>query len=136
MSMLSNTLRKLPWQRTERRAFLGYLGMAAFCIVFSTVYEIFSHQVYSAFMIGLAAFPLLLGALPVLIIRRQGRQGRTPLQKRLQLWSVLTLTVGSCLTGVFEIYGTASQYTIIYWIAGAMLTAAAAAAFIREHRVR
>ena len=59
MSILSNTLRMLPWQRAERRAFLGYLGMTAFCIVFSTVYEIFSHQVYSTFLILAFLFPLL-----------------------------------------------------------------------------
>ena len=37
---------------------------ALVCAVFGGIYEMFSHQVYSAYMIGAFAIPLLLGAVP------------------------------------------------------------------------
>ena len=45
-----------------------YLICAACCAVFSGIYEAFSHGVYSVYMLGLCLFPLLLGALPILLL--------------------------------------------------------------------
>lgn len=43
-----------------------YLASAVFCALFGAVYEIFSHGVFSFFMIYAFAFPLVLGAVPML----------------------------------------------------------------------
>ena len=43
-----------------------YLAAAVFCALFGAVYEIFSHGVFSFFMIYAFAFPLVLGAVPML----------------------------------------------------------------------
>ena len=51
------------------------LAAAAFCAIFAGIYELFSHGVYSGFMIGACAIPLLLGAVPAacigLYVRKQ-----------------------------------------------------------------
>ncbi len=115
----------------DRRRLKGYAAMTVFCVIFSTVYEYFSHGVYSPFMMGLALFPLILGLLPTLVRRKAGLRPAGPMARTLRLWGVVTLTVASCLTGVFAIYGTISDYTIYFWILGALLMALAAAAYLK-----
>ena len=48
---------------------------AVFCILFAAIYEAFSHQVYSLFMIGAFLFPVLLGIVPDLIRKKMGHTG-------------------------------------------------------------
>lgn len=43
-----------------------FLAAAAFCALFAGIYELFSHGVYSYFMIFSFAAPLMLGAIPLL----------------------------------------------------------------------
>ena len=63
------------------RAALGHLAAAALCALFGTVYERFSHGVYSYYMIYAFALPMMLGALPLLLLALRGRAipGRTVL---------------------------------------------------------
>ncbi len=53
--------------KLARYAFI-YLAAAIFCALFGAVYEIFSHDVFSYFMIYAFAIPLVLGAFPMLWI--------------------------------------------------------------------
>lgn len=108
-----------------RRSALAYLYTAVGCGAFSLIYEHFSHGVYSPFMIGLFAVPLLFGLLPLgwLLFSKGGAPGRLPRQ----LWgsAAAALTVGVCLRGVFDIYGTTVALVSVYWWAGGLLAAAA-----------
>ncbi len=45
---------------------------------------------------------------------------------------IATLTVGCCLKGVFEIYGTASPFVIYYFIIGFILSAIGILIFIHN----
>ena len=115
-----------------RATLLRWTGVTVFCAVFSTVYEHFSHGVYSPFMIWLFAFPLFGGVIPTLAIRlalRQNPTAEVPPRFARDAWTlaVATLAIGSCLTGIFEIYGTTSDYVTLYWILGAGLALVAAA---------
>lgn len=109
---------------TSERKLLGHLtamlGSSVFFALFGAVYEHFSHQVYSYFMIYAFALPLALCALPYALCLRRGRQLPDPFPG---LWNaaVLTLTVGSVLRGVLDIYGTTSRLLIVYPIAAAAL---------------
>ena len=91
-----------------------------FCALFGAVYELFSHEVWSCFMICAFAFPLLLGAIPFFLMWKRGKPipGRTP---DLVHAGVAALTVGSILQGVLEIYGTSNPLTAVYWAAGGVL---------------
>ena len=97
----------------------NYLFAAIFCAFFGAVYELFSHGVYSYFMLYAFAFPLLLGAAPSVLY---GLRGASPRVSR-KLWGagVATLTVGSLFRGVLDIYGTSSGLARVYWIVGAVL---------------
>lgn len=105
---------------------LIYLMIAIFCALFGAVYEHFSFGVYSYFMLYAFAFPLIGGALPSLLISLCDK-AFTPwkLSEWLYHSSIATLTVGSIIRGVLDIYGTTNQLIQWYWYAGAALIAAA-----------
>lgn len=97
------------WLVSARR----YMVAAVLCALFSATYEYFSHGVWSAWMVLLFAYPLLLGAIPAVLGALL--TSRVPQLAR-QLWAcgVMTLTMGSCLLGVLDIYGTTSPLTTPY----------------------
>ena len=103
---------------TDRTAF-AYLAATAFVAFFGGVYEVFSHGVWSAWMVYAFAFPLALGALPFgwLAMRRK------PMPKHCTVHhaGVATLTVGSVMEGVLAIYGTTNHLTVWYWSVGGVL---------------
>jgi hypothetical protein len=97
------------------------LCASVFFALFGGGYEQFSHQVYSYYMIYAFALPLILGALPWALAL--GRGWRIP-EGVPGLWNaaVLTLTLGSVLRGVLDIYGTTSHLLFVYPVAAAALS--------------
>jgi len=115
-----------------------HLTIAAFFALFGAIYELFSHEVYSYFMLYAFAIPLILGALPCSILTVFGH--KKPflglLTKRtFFFWNcgVLTLTIGCAFQGVLEIYGTSSRLIVVYPIAGILLLAAACCMYVISH---
>ena len=108
------------------------------------VYELFSHGVYSYYMIYAFAVPLAVGALPNLLAERTTvREKRNPdgvesasLSSRLQLAAVATLTTGSSMQGVLEIYGTTNRLMVTYAIVGLILLTAAIITYIVELKAK
>lgn len=97
-----------------------YLLVTLFCAAFGAVYEWFSHEVYSYYMLYAFMIPLLGGILPFYCmlhfqIRIPGRTAR-----RLHHFGISTLTVGCIFWGVLEIYGTTNRLAIVYFIVGGM----------------
>lgn len=105
---------------TDRTAF-SYLLVTALTALFGGVYGIFSHGVWSGWMVYAFAFPLALGTLPFgwMSMRRRALPCRWCC--RLHHAGVATLTVGSLIEGVLAIYGTTNQLTSAYWVAGGLL---------------
>ena len=98
-------------QKSASRLVAVYAGVTLFCVLFSVVYEHFSHGVYSADMVFLFAYPVLGGLLPftaLLLAKRVPYPG----DGARAAWhcGIAALTVRSCLSGVFEIYGTDSPF--------------------------
>jgi len=110
--------------RRIRKTILIYTAFTLFCVLFSIAYEHFSHGVYSNYMIYLFAFPLAGGVVPAFLVLAF-RRIPYPTQTSCVLYNcgLTTLTVGSCLKGVLEIYGTISHYILFYWFAGFLLIA-------------
>ena len=117
---------------TEKEALadLGDLSLAAkylfatiFCAVFGAIYEHFSFGVYSGCMVYAFGFPLLLGVLPFFLRGLKGSRGMKKRRWSENFWhaGVATLTVGSVVKGVLDIYGTDSPYVIWYGIIGVSL---------------
>jgi len=97
------------------------LGFAIFVALFGAIYEMFSHEVYSYYMIYAFGIPLFFGVFcpvltPVLF-------KRFPREFVAALWnlSIVTFTVGSLLKGIVDIYGSSNHKLIIYPVAGCIL---------------
>lgn len=78
-------------------------------------------------MVFAFCFPLISGALPALILRL------CPIKRppwKIAPWlyrsGIATVTVGSIIRGVLDIYGTTNELTRWYWYAGAAMVAIAA----------
>lgn len=115
-------LSTLDIRRTALKKAVTFLWITIFCVFFGAVYEHYSHQVYSYYMIYAFVFPLIGGVLPWLTlsfhvkIKMPGAICRNEWHA-----GIATCTVGSIFQGIIEIYGTTSPYTKIYWILGITL---------------
>ena len=110
-------------KQAAKTAFV-YLLIALFCAFFGAVYEVFSHEVYSFYMIYAFVFPLAGGTLPFLtisLIRTKRYPGA--FARNLYHSGVATLTIGSIIRGVLDIYGTTNGLIRLYWYIGAILIA-------------
>lgn len=98
-----------------------YLFVSMFCILFGAVYEYFSHEVYSYFMLYAFVFPLVGGAMLFfgMAFCRIPTPNRT--SRNLYHSGIATLTIGSFFEGVLEIYGTTNRLVSVYWLLGALL---------------
>ncbi len=96
-----------------------YLLISCFCALFGAIYEINSHEVYSFYMIYAFAFPLVGGALPFSAMGLF-RIKKYPYSASRNIYhsGIATLTVGSIIRGVLEIYGTTNSLVKYYWIIG------------------
>lgn len=107
-------------RRALKTAFV-YLLISLFCILFGAVYEVFSHDVYSYYMLYAFAFPLAGGTLPFLAISLFRKRYPGAIARNIYHSGIATLTVGSIIHGVLEIYGTTNHLTGLYWIVGVIL---------------
>lgn len=114
----------------------AYGILAAFCGVFSTVYLQFSHGESSPFLIWLFAPPLLLGAIPALLLSRT-RSLRLPKRPARRIWNsaVATLSTGMLVRSVINISGRYTDYDTIYWLASGLLFLAATVCYLRQTSV-
>lgn len=107
-------------RKALKTAFL-YLLVSLFCALFGAAYERFSHEVYSFYMIYAFVFPLAGGTFPFLAISLFRKRYPGAVARNLYHSGIATLTVGSIVQGVLDIYGTTNRLTGLYWIVGVIL---------------
>ena len=108
-------------RRAAKTAFV-YLLISLFLVLFGAVYERYSHEVYSFYMLYAFVFPLAGGVLPFSILFLYGANRYPPIRvRRLYHFGIATLSVGSIIQGILEIYGTTNALVRWYWIIGAGL---------------
>lgn len=107
-------------KRALKTAFI-YLIISLFCALFGAVYEVFSHGVYSFYMIYAFAFPLVGGTLPFLAISLFRKHYPDAIARNIYHSGIATLTVGSIIQGVLDIYGTTNRLTGLYWLVGIIM---------------
>lgn len=112
--------------RKPGKAALVYLLAAISCALLGAVYERFSHGVYSYYMIYAFAFPLVGGTLPYLTLGGWWNPGG------FYHAGIATLTVGSIVEGILEIYGTTNVLITVYWMAGWGLVSVGVICFFAE----
>ena len=117
-------------KKIAKRYAIAALGCAAFALVYAQ----FSHGVHSPFMTFMFAIPLVGGA--AIAVGSSIAHVDLPRGTR-QAWAlaIASLTVASCLRGVFDIAGTASPLLVVYLIAaGAFAVSGIVLAFRKRAR--
>lgn len=119
-------------KRASKTAFV-YLLLSLFCCFFGAVYELYSHEVYSYFMLYAFVFPLVGGVLPFSILNLMKlKKYPNALSRNLYHSGIATLTVGSIVRGVLDIYGTTNALSEYYWPAGFVLIAGGAVVYLTQ----
>ncbi len=136
MTLYTSDRKWIERYRAAERNALGYFLTSLFLILFGAVYEHFSFGVYANAMIYAFAIPLLMGALPMMLLTFF-RAERLPdrLSRELLGAGIATLSAGSLIKGALEIYGTSSPLTFVYWPAGLALIGFAVIAFYGTNRM-
>ena len=98
-----------------------YLIATISTIIFSTIYECFSHGVYSKYMIFAFIFPLLGYIMATIYKHNLIKKFPNKISTNLFDASLATLTTGGLLQGFLEIYGTTNSLIILYPITGLSL---------------
>ena len=111
--------------KTGRTA-LCYLFISLYCILFGAVYELFSHEVYSYFMLYAFVIPLVGGTLPFFTMALPGAPIPNRVSLNLYHSGIAALTIGCLFQGALEIYGTTNRLVSVYWVLGILFPAMAA----------
>ena len=116
-----------------KKYLLGNIFGTVFLALFGAIYEAFSHEVYSYYMIYAFALPLVLGVLPFALLLFCGKR---PPRAAALLWNygIAALSVGCVFRGVLEIYGTTNSLRAAYPIVGAALLTAAFIVWLSKRR--
>ena len=115
-----------PTRRTMKRAAVTGASLALLCVVFTAVYERFSHGAVSSHMRCMCLKPLVGCARPALILyllpprRPIGRPAFNLWNSGLAAW-----VVGCLFRGIVNISGRYTDLDKIYWALGWCLLAAA-----------
>ncbi|MBO7369357.1 MAG: hypothetical protein J6U25_03635 [Clostridia bacterium] len=117
-------------RKSAFKSLIFFVIFTAFMALFGAIYEIFSHGVYSYFMIYAFAFSLVLGVIPHLFIALYGKVFPKPISKNCWNHGVITLTVGSAFYGVLDIFGTTNFTVLVYLSIGSVLIITGLTTFI------
>ena len=93
-----------------------YIVAAVGCALFALIYAQFSHGVHSPFMTFMFAIPLVGGAIPALVLAAMKAHPLPSVARQSWALSLASLTVASCLRGIFDIAGTSSPYLAVYLV--------------------
>lgn len=112
------TLSTSAINRHCKKIMMLYCGITILTVIFALIYEMFSHEVFSWYMMGAFLFPLVLGVIPFFAIGKMHTIFPSLFSIDLYHSGIATLTFGSIIEGILEIYGTTNRLIIVYWIAG------------------
>ncbi len=101
---------------------------AVFLAIFGAVYESFSHEVYSYFMIYAFMVPLVMGACVYMVFLIKNRD---PGWTAITFWnaSISAFALWSVFRGILEIYGTTNAKSSVYPVIGAVAAACAVVSY-------
>lgn len=132
MSILGIDTKNQNWKL--RKTILVYMILSLTAIAVDNIYALFGHGVRSAFMTWMFLYPLIGGTLLFLmmelLIPEISKAKGYRLFRNTYNSGIATLTVGSFLQGVFEIAGTNSTYTILFYVIGGGFIAAGLILFL------
>lgn len=99
-----------------------YIIVTLTCILFSIIYESFSHGVISNFMIFSFVVPLVFGVgINYMFYFFKIKKLPSRIQNKIYNAGIATLTIGSIMEGVLQIYGTTNSKIYVYLVVGIVL---------------
>ena len=110
------TLFTLDIKKTNLKTSFIYLGVSAFVLIFSLVYSLFSHEVYSDYLSYAFLYPLIGGALLYFGLHFTKHFAKWPYN--FYNAGIATVTVGSILCGVNEVAGADTLYYLWFYLVG------------------
>ena len=93
-----------------------YLSISIFVLLFSIIYEFFSHGVYSYFMIGAFLVPLIFGVIGESFIKKI-----SIISINFYHSFIATLTMFCITKGFLDIYGTTNSLIYVYLVVSVLL---------------
>lgn len=120
-------------RKANAKTAIVYLAFTAFCGFFSSVYGKLSHGVTSDYMVFLCLVPFIGGVIPYTALYLLRFKAPHQIIRQFYNCGIATLCVGSCLTGIFEIYGNECVYTPYYFYVGLFLSVISLIAYLIKH---
>lgn len=96
-----------------------YIIITIICMIFSFIYELNSHHVYSFYMIFAFIFPLLSFLLSIYLYKKYKKINRIGIN--LYNSSIACFTLYFYIMGFLKIYGTTNSKVYVYLILGTLL---------------
>ena len=110
-------------KKTSLKELILYIGITAFIGLFSGIYEIFSHEVYSNAMIFAFLYPLLMGvSLYLVLYLVPFKNVLGTITSCIYNLGVALFTTRSIFIGVLEIYGKTNEKMLIIYTVLAFVT--------------
>ncbi len=129
--MNTDTNKKATHEKALKTGYT-YLIVTIFVAFAGFVYERFSHNVFSYFMLYAFAFPFLGAFVYLTLAIAKVKFYPSVVTSQLLVATIATFCVGSIIMGVLEIYGTTSYLAGTYWCVGTVLSFITAVAFILD----
>lgn len=108
--------------KSNKKQIINYFIMSIFFLIFSSIYEYFSHGVFSSYMMYAFLIPFLLGSLIYEIIYlTKSNKYLNKFAMKIYNCSILTFTLGSIMKGFLDIYGTTNNLINVYSKLGIIL---------------
>ncbi len=105
-----------------------YYGIiTTFFAMLGFIYELFSHQVYSFYMIYAFTIPLIAGLLPSLMLSSEKELpfgylfDMKNISGQIYAGALLMFTMGNIIKGVLDIYGTTNSKLAVFPAAGVLM---------------
>jgi hypothetical protein len=95
---------------------IKYVAISIFVGFISFVYELFSHNVYSFFMVYAFLPPFILGVIINILILVFNNMKISKLTNSIYNHLISTLIIGFLLKGALDIYGTTNNLLIVFQI--------------------
>ena len=112
-----------------------YIFITMFVFIFSYIYEIFSHDVYSLYMMLSPLIPLILGVLVNYILYFINTNLKiSNLNSNIHNSIVIALTLYCILNGVLEIFGTTNSLVYLYIYISILLAILNVILFIKNRK--
>ena len=105
-----------------KKTSIKYLFISLLTLIFGFIYELFSHEVYSNYMIFAFLIPLIGGSVIFLILYILKINNTNILAINCYHSLIATLTIESIIKGILDIYGTTNYLLNCYIYAGITLT--------------